>query len=144
MYSLSVIKAISERPETNYAFDFRLATRNGSLVDKKQLAEFGWVDASRLRRNGLYSEGARIIIVLGNSQDRELRISDSWRMPFSEAKQTQATEIIIERNVTAEDLDEAPADCSLSMILELFDHFGWNPDPSLISTDQTRFYEKAC
>lgn len=65
-------------------------------------------------------------------------------MPFFEAKQTQATEIIIERNVTAEDLDEAPADCSLSMILELFDHFGWNPDPSLISTDQTRFYEKAC
>jgi hypothetical protein len=43
-YSASVIKEIGEKLQANYAFGFRLATRNGLRVDEARLAEFGWAE----------------------------------------------------------------------------------------------------
>lgn len=43
-YSPSVIMEIGEKLEANYAFGFRLTTRNGLPVEEERLAEFGWLE----------------------------------------------------------------------------------------------------
>jgi hypothetical protein len=43
-YSPSTVKTIGEKLAANYAFDFRLATRNGLPIGEDRLAEFGWAE----------------------------------------------------------------------------------------------------
>jgi hypothetical protein len=43
-YDPTTVKTIGDKLAANYAFDFRLATRNGLPVDEERLAEFGWVE----------------------------------------------------------------------------------------------------
>lgn len=111
----------------------------GAIYTVTEMIEF----MSRLRQSGLYEEGVFLSITLGNTSERQLWISELNRMPFFDEKKTAAASIVIERSLSAEKLQESPPiDQSLGLLMELFDHFGWNPDPSVIRSDQERFYKK--
>jgi hypothetical protein len=109
----------------------------GAIYSVTEMVEF----TSRLFHQGLYQSGANLNVTLGNTKGRQLWVT-GLRMPFISEKKTQADAITIERAISTETLKESPRKSSLDMLLELFDHFGWNPDPSIIQNDQTRFYNK--
>ncbi|RFB92715.1 hypothetical protein B5K11_15780 [Rhizobium leguminosarum bv. trifolii] len=110
----------------------------GAVYTVTEVAEF----LSRLYNGGLYKDGASINVTLGKSADRQLWISEFDRMPFYDEKRTNAEELVIERSFHAAELEGQAAAVSLSILLELFDHFGWNPDPSLLQRDQERLYKR--
>ncbi|MGR4842458.1 hypothetical protein ACIPSK_07480 [Rhizobium sp. LARHSG275] len=110
----------------------------GAVYTVTEATEF----LSRLYNGGLYKDGASINVTLGKSADRQLWISEFDRMPFYDEKRTNAEELVIERSLLAAELEGEAGAVSLSILLELFDHFGWNPDTSLIQRDQERFYKR--
>jgi hypothetical protein len=110
----------------------------GTVYTITEIAEF----SSRLYAGGLYEGGARLSVTLGHAAGRKLWISDFNRMPFYDVKSTAADQVVVERELTAADLQGEASAISLSILLELFDHFGWNPDPSLVQNDQERFYKR--
>lgn len=95
--------------------------------------------AKRLAVGGLYQDGLELIISLHESEGRALWVGPG-RMPFFDIKTTEAEPIKIVFQVNRDDLVADPGAISLKILLELFDHFGWNPDPSQIQADQERFY----
>lgn len=97
---------------------------------------------SRLHQNGLYEDGVDIHVGLLGTEHRQLWISDLERAPFFDVKSTQAPRLDVQRHLEVEQLVEAPQEIALGVILELFDHFGWNPDPSFVQSDQERFYKR--
>lgn len=110
----------------------------GAVYTVTEATEF----LSRLYNGGLYKDGASINVTLGKSADRQLWISEFDRMPFYDEKRTNAEELLVERSLQAGELEGQAGAAALSILLELFDHFGWNPDPSLIQRDQERFYKR--
>ena len=97
--------------------------------------------AHRLHSNGLYSDGASISLKLKNNKGRHLSVGPN-RMPFFDAKVSNADEISIEQNLSRDVLADGYKEMAIKMLLELFDHFGWNPDPNQIRNDQERFYNR--
>jgi hypothetical protein len=118
--------------------DGRALSVLGAIYTVTEVAEF----LSRLHNGGLYETGAWLSVTLGNAADRKLWISESNRMPFYDDKSTAAAQIVVERTLTSADLQGQAGAISLSILAELFDHFGWNPDTSLIQGDQERFYKR--
>lgn len=110
----------------------------GAIYTVSEITEF----ASRLHQNGLYKDSLDIYVGLIDTEDRQLWISQFDRMSFFDTKSTKIPRLDIHRHVEAEQLVESPRDVSLSILLELFDHFGWNPDPSLVQSDQEKFYKR--
>ncbi|MEX1179446.1 MAG: hypothetical protein WEB63_01345 [Cucumibacter sp.] len=96
----------------------------------------------RLHRSGLYQFGATLQFSLENSFHRQLWINDPNRAPFSEDKITGATRIPIDRSFSSADLEGADHKLSMSAILELFSHFGWDAAESTIVGQQTRFLSR--
>jgi hypothetical protein len=97
--------------------------------------------AHRLSTNGLYEAGAIVSVALRNTANRRLTAGQG-KIPFFDLKQTGAAAIQLDRNFTVSDLTDRHRDMSVSMILELFDQFGWNPGPERILSEQERFYSR--
>ena len=97
--------------------------------------------AHRLFANDLYPEGASINLSLRGNAGRQLLAGDG-RVPFFDAKRSDAPSIEIERSMKPSVLKSEHRDVSIDMLLELFDHFGWNPDPAQIQADQEQFYRR--
>lgn len=110
----------------------------GAVYTVTEMVEF----LSRLRQHGLYEFGAFLSITLGNTSNRQLWISETNRMPFIDEKKTTSSSIVIERHFKPDQFLEKPVAHALDMLLELFDNFGWTPDPSQILNDQEKFYRR--
>jgi hypothetical protein len=110
----------------------------GAIYTVTEIIEF----ASRLYQEGLYLHGVNLQITLHKTQNRQLWFSEGRRVPFSVEKRTQAKQLDIEREISQDALDKGPMDQSADILLELFDHFGWNPDLSLIHSEQEKFYKR--
>lgn len=109
----------------------------GAIYAITEFAEF----AHRLAIGGLYSEGLSLVVALKNTRGRFLQ-AGRGRMPFLNARRTQAETISIERRVDSSMIADGAIPISLSILLELFDNFGWNPDANQIRADQEAFYRR--
>jgi hypothetical protein len=80
---------------------------------------------SRLGRSDFYPSGAIVSLSLENTEGRQLWVDDPQRMPFLDAKTTGAGRIEIKREISAEEFSTEGAEIARSVLIELFDHFGW-------------------
>jgi hypothetical protein len=126
--------------------DMVAAARNDSarqleIVDAiytvTEFFEFGF----RLAQAGLYRQGFHANVKLIGSANRPL-VAGRGRMGFFSPHTTSADTVELERTVDAAKLDEGALETSLSALLELFDHFGWNPAGDQIRGDQEAFYRR--
>lgn len=97
--------------------------------------------AQRLTDGGPYRDGYALDLKLQNTQDRKLA-AGRGRMPFFDDQKASGSTISIERRVDPEDATKGAMETSLGILLELFDAFGWNPDPNQIRADQEGFYRR--
>lgn len=97
--------------------------------------------AQRLAVAGLYGDGYQLDVSLRNTRGRRLSAGRE-RMPFWDDQSSNAETIQIERRVEPDAIQAGAISTSLSMLLELFDAFGWNPDPNQIRADQEAFYRR--
>jgi hypothetical protein len=80
---------------------------------------------SRLGRNDVYPSGAIVSLTLENTEGRQLWVDDPQRMPFLDEKKTGAARIEIRRELLPSEFSVQGAEIARSVIVELFDHFGW-------------------
>ena len=97
--------------------------------------------AHRLTANGLYKYGVVIDISLNKTEQRRLLVGPR-RMPFFDKKESGAPSIKIKRILAPTDWEGGPIQIALGALLKLFDHFGWNPQPSQIRADQESLYRR--
>jgi len=96
----------------------------------------------RLVRAGVYPLGVKALISLENTAGRQLWINESTRMPFSEPKLTGASSIGIERTIHVRDATGSDHRISMSAIVEIFEHFGWDVAASTLQAQQTSFLNR--
>ncbi len=94
--------------------------------------------AGRLMVNVPFETGLHLDLTLNGTAGRQLWAGRN-RMPFLDAKTSQAPSIVLERRVAP---GEDSQELAIGLLIELFDHFGWNPDPSQLRGDQARFYRR--
>jgi hypothetical protein len=63
-------------------------------------------------------------------------------MPFFDRLRTGSETIRVYRIVNSAELEAGAIPTSLSMLLELFDAFGWNPQPGQIRHEQEAYYRR--
>ncbi len=95
----------------------------------------------RLIKNSVYKNGAFVNIQLNKTFNRRLQAGQG-RMPFFEPKYTEAQNICLERNLMPDQVDTGATEVACSVLLELFDYFGWNPNPAQIRFEQEKFYRR--
>ncbi len=110
----------------------------GSLVyTVTEVTEF----AHRLFRHGLYKRGADIELTIGQTRGRQLWVDDPMRMPFSMPRITSSEAITVKRSLSPTDLEAGdPKDPALSMLMEIFDAFGWKASPEQLRKQQDQLY----
>ena len=96
---------------------------------------------SRLASEGIYDEGVKVVISLKNTKNRELKVFDLGRVPLPFSYKTGAQNIVVERELSKEQLITNPKKVALLVILEIFNNFGWNnPSIETIKKDQDNLY----
>lgn len=108
-----------------------------AIYTVSEFAEF----AHRLAHAGIYRDGYLFDLSLRNTAGRRLE-AGRGRMPFWDDQHTTADTIQIERRVSPDAIEAGSIPLSLDVLLELFDAFGWNPDPNQIRADQEAFYRR--
>ncbi|MGA2496085.1 MAG: hypothetical protein ABSF67_24710 [Roseiarcus sp.] len=94
--------------------------------------------AGRLVANVPFAAGLHLALTLNGTAGRRLW-SGRNRVPFFDAKTTEAPLVELNRRIAPGDNAQ---ELAISLLVELFDHFGWNPDPSQLQGDQSRFYRR--
>ncbi len=107
-----------------------------SIFTMTEIVEF----AFRLHAAGLYEHGMDIAVTIGNTSGRQLWIDDPGRMGFSYPRKTHAESIGLKRRIGQSELELEPREIAFNMIVELFDHFSWSPNPDQVRADQARLY----
>jgi hypothetical protein len=97
--------------------------------------------AHRLFITGTHSDGVEFDLSLYGSQRRALWTGGN-RIPFFDVKQTEVETIRIKEMLTPTAWAKGPIEIANRILLELFDHFGWNPQAAQIRTDQEKFYRR--
>jgi hypothetical protein len=95
----------------------------------------------RLTNTSLYRDGYEIDISLRNTAGRRL-YAGRGRIPFLDEQGSSMETIKMVRRVDPDKIRQGAIATSLSILLDLFDAFGWNPDPSQIRNDQEAFYRR--
>jgi hypothetical protein len=88
--------------------------------------------------NHMQIEGVALHMSLIGTRGRQLTVPP-MRMPFLDARVTGADAIELARDVSRGDVTN---EIATKVLLELFDHFGWNPDPAMIQADQEKLYRR--
>ncbi|MCU7492773.1 MAG: hypothetical protein HF312_17495 [Ignavibacteria bacterium] len=90
---------------------------------------------SRLTQSGLYSKGVLLNVSLRNTEKRELW-TEYKGMPFVEPRFTGAKDLNFSVQYTKDEVISNPKELAAKLIEQIFDRFGWNPDPGLIKQSQ--------
>ncbi len=109
----------------------------GTLYAVTEFFEF----AARLWSHGLYQSGVEVIITLGNAQGRILQAGHG-RVPFWDRLTTSAEKIEVRKSLDPSKLSGGQKGFAIRSCVEIFDKFGWSPDPSQLEADQERFYRR--
>lgn len=96
---------------------------------------------SRLASNGLYNEGMVLSLVLHQTKDRKLRIDDSRRNGFYYDRITQSPYISISKELNQAEIITDRLTTATTIILEVMDAFGYNPDRSAVERDQQLYVD---
>jgi len=102
-----------------------------------EFLEFG----HRLAQNGLYADGFQISVGLIGTQGRRL-VAGRGRMPFMDDKSTAAAKVEVERIIEMAGLEAGAIEPALGVLVEFFDHFGWNPAEGQLRAEQDAFYRR--
>ncbi|PWE57898.1 hypothetical protein DEM27_01515 [Metarhizobium album] len=97
---------------------------------------------SRLVREGLYGQGCELTVTFSSTEARRLWIGDGRRMGFSHPRETHAPCLVVHRKLTSNEVLAGAKDISLDMLIEFFQHFGWEPGPEQIRIDQERLLNR--
>ena len=93
----------------------------------------------RLAQQGIYKEGARVLIRLHNTIDRKLILEDPGRMGLLTDYKTANPEIKFDNAYTAQDILEKSENLAFTQIIETFHRFNWNGPPEMtIRDDQNK------
>jgi hypothetical protein len=117
--------------------DARDLNITSAIYEVTEFVEF----AHRLAHEGLYRDGYQIEVSLNNTRGRYLE-AGRGRMPFFDRLRTGSETIRVYRIVNSAELEAGAIPTSLSMLLELFDAFGWNPQPGQIRHEQEAYYRR--
>ena len=82
-----------------------------------------------------------IYISLNNNANRSL-VAGENRIPFFEANVSATETIALSGEVSMGGAEDDARSLSRHMLLELFDHFGWNPSEDRIREEQERYYRR--
>lgn len=94
---------------------------------------------SRLAANGLYNEGVVLSLALHHTKDRKLRIDDSRRNGFHYDRITKSPYISISKELTQTEIIADHLDIATTIIMEVMDAFGYNPEKSAVVYDQQNY-----
>ncbi|WLD99926.1 hypothetical protein PX860_22900 [Agrobacterium leguminum] len=109
----------------------------GLIFTVTEVVEF----AHRLFRHGLHERGSQIEFTLGQSRGRKLWVDDPNRMPFTSPRATSSNSITVERSLDASHLLAGdPKESARSMLVEIFDAFGWRPSADQLQSKQDQLY----
>jgi len=94
---------------------------------------------SRLGQAGVYDNGVRVSIALHNTKGRELWVEDPMRTDFFMPYKIGTNDLVFEEEYAKEQIVNDSKELSLSLILEIFDSFGWeNPPIETLKADQEK------
>jgi hypothetical protein len=96
--------------------------------------------AHRLYRHGFYKSGVELSISIRNAQNRHL-FAGRGNMPFIDSRISGTDVIDVTKEVNASALKSDHRRLAVEFCLDLFDYFGWNPNPTQIEADQEDFYK---
>lgn len=97
--------------------------------------------AHRLFATGVLAEGMALDLALNGTKGRILW-TGGHRVPFFSPKRTEAEAVRVHYELTPAAWSEGPLEVANRALLEIFDHFGWNPAAERIRADQTSFYKR--
>lgn len=97
--------------------------------------------AQRLAKQVPFSGGYVFTVSLRNAAGYRLS-AGSGRMPFFDALVSNTEDLTITKHVGSADMAKGTVDIANNILLELFDFFGWNPDPNQIRHDQEAFFKR--
>jgi len=123
---------------SEYARTIKPGTALGVVATIYQVTEI-FEFLSRLVRNGFYKDAVSVELSIVNTRNRKLWVDGPARMPFLSPRVTGAESIQIYRKSDVDRLVTKSSDESLSVIVEIFDHFGWSNLPvANIKLDQEK------
>lgn len=102
-----------------------------------EFVEFGY----RLIAQGLYRDGFSLNLSLRNTKGRFLE-AGRGRMPFFDYLRAASEEIPIERKISGNLAGADSIETAQGILMELFDAFGWNPEPKQILGDLEAFHRR--
>lgn len=97
--------------------------------------------AQRFAKNVPLSAGYELTISLRNAAGYRL-FAGVGRMPFPNNRVNGASDLMVRKRVTPVIGSGGTIDIANSILLHIFDHFGWNPDPNQIRSDQEAFFRR--
>jgi hypothetical protein len=97
--------------------------------------------AQRLVDSNLLGSRVSISVSLLNASNRRL-VAGRNRIPFFEENVCQTQHIELSGILDRGGSEETAKSASRTMLLELFDYFGWNPQEDQIRADQDAFYRR--
>lgn len=97
--------------------------------------------AQRLAKNVPLSAGYELTISLRNAAGYRL-VAGSGRMPFLDNRINGAGDLTVNKRITTLEASVGTVDIANSVLLEIFDYFGWNPGPNQIRSDQEAFFRR--
>ncbi|MEO9634513.1 MAG: hypothetical protein ABJF89_02325 [Parasphingorhabdus sp.] len=109
----------------------------GTVYQITEILEF----CHRLYKAGLYQGGVSLGLSLYGAEGRMLSAGQNG-IPFHDLKQTHAEQIEINKSLGPERLAEEHMKIAIDICVELFDHFGWNPDSTQLQSYQEGFYRQ--
>ena len=63
-------------------------------------------------------------------------------MPFLDALVNNSQDLTVSRNINSAEMAKGTVEIAKGLLLEIFDHFGWNPDANQIKNDQEAFFRR--
>ena len=129
--------ALDDDLERRAGDDVRRLNVVGAIYSVTEFVEF----AHRLAEVGPYRSGYGLDLSLRNTRGRYLE-AGRGRMPFLDFHRVGGENVRIDRRVEPAAIAEGAIATSLSVLLELFDVFGWNPSRNQIRSDQEKFYRR--
>lgn len=115
----------------------RIVPAVDAVYSVTEYAEF----AQRLAKNVPLAGGYVLTVSLRNAVGYRLS-AGLGRMPFLDALVNNSQDLTVSRNISSAEMMNGTVEIANGLLLEIFDYFGWNPDPNQIKNDQEAFFRR--
>ncbi len=97
--------------------------------------------AQRLAKNVPFGGGYVFTVSLRNAAGYQLSAGPG-RVPFFDALVNSSQDLTVSKRVSSTEMARGTVEIANSILLEVFDCFGWNPDANQIRRDQEAFFKR--